>query len=125
MAAPWRQMREADTGRVVVARLEVADTLWKQTVGLLGRAGLEPDSGLWLEPCNGIHTWGMRFPIDVLFLDREGYVLRAVSHLPAWRICGPIWKARVVVELPAGTIQTQAIQPGKRYKMQVNRVLGF
>jgi uncharacterized membrane protein (UPF0127 family) len=108
-------MREADTGRIVVAHLEIADNLWKQTVGLLGKARLEPEYGLWLEPCNGIHTFGMRFPIDVLFLDREGRTLRVVSHLRSWRICGPVRKARTVVELPAGTIQARALQVGKRY----------
>jgi uncharacterized membrane protein (UPF0127 family) len=118
MAAPLRKMREADTGRVVVARLEIADTLWKQTVGLLGRSNLAPDYGLWLEPCNGIHTLGMRFPIDVLFLDKEGRALRLLSHVKAWRFCGPLWKARTVVELPAGTIQARALQVGRRYQIE-------
>lgn len=115
MARHWRKMREAETDRIVVDRLEMADTLWKQSAGLLGRKSMDPDTGLWLEPCNAIHTFGMQFPIDVLFLDRNGMLLRAVSHLRSWRIAGPIWKARTVVELPAGTIQAQRIQTGRRY----------
>jgi uncharacterized membrane protein (UPF0127 family) len=111
------QMCEEKTGRVIVARLESADTLWKQTVGLLGRKGLAADAGMWLEPCNGIHTFAMRFPLDVLFLDASYVLLRAVARVAPWRICGPIWKARVVVELPAGTIAKQKIQIGARYRI--------
>src|SRR2546421_8542858 len=98
MTGPFRQLLQTNTNRVLVARLEIADTLWKQTVGLLGRNGLPPEGGLWLEPCNGIHTFGMRFSIDVLFLDAEGHALRVVSSLKPWRIYGPVWKARAVVE---------------------------
>ena len=84
------QLVEGDTGRVVVSRLEVARSLWQRSVGLLGRASLDKHSALWLEPCGGIHTLGMRFPIDVLFLDREGNVLKTVSNLRPWRFCGPV-----------------------------------
>lgn len=108
-------MCEEGSGRVIVARLEVAHSLWKQSVGLLGRKSLSADSGMWLEPCNGIHTFGMQFPLDILFLDSSYVLRRSVSRVAPWRICGPVWKARVVVELPAGSISTQKIQTGCRY----------
>ena len=85
-------------------------------VGLLGRKELGEGTGLWLEPCNGIHTFAMRFPIDVLFLDREGRALKMVSGVRPWRVCGPVRGARVVIELPAGTLQKQKFQLGKQYK---------
>ena len=109
------QLCEDGTGRVVVARLELAKSLWKQTIGLLGRRQFPPDSGMWLEPCNSIHTIGMQFAIDVLFLDASGRLVRAVPHLKPWRICWPVWRARVVVEIPAGSIALRNIQPGNRY----------
>jgi|SRR5579871_2702191 len=117
MSAPSRQLLEGVHNRVIVAHLEIADSLWKQTVGLLGRDSLPAEHGLWLEPCNGIHTFGMRFPIDVLFLDAEGIALRIVSSLKPWRICGPVWRARVVVELPAGALVRHRIQPGDRLRL--------
>jgi uncharacterized membrane protein (UPF0127 family) len=109
------QLCEESTGRVIVARLELARTLWKQTVGLLGQKQLQPDSGLWLEPCNSIHTFGMQCSIDVLFLDASGRLVRAVRNLRPWRLCWPVWTARVVVEVPEGTIALRNIQVGNRY----------
>jgi uncharacterized membrane protein (UPF0127 family) len=117
MTPTFRQLVEVKTNRIVVARLEIADTLWKQTAGLLGRDKLQPEEGLWFGHCNAIHTFGMRFPIDVLFLDAEGVALRIVSGLKPWRICGPLWKARVVVELPAGTAEQRNILPGNCYRL--------
>jgi uncharacterized membrane protein (UPF0127 family) len=110
------QLIEAETGRILVAHLEIADTLVTQAIGLLGRSHLAPDTGLWIEPCNGIHTLAMRFPIDVLFLDKEGRALRLVSHLKPWRFCGLVRGARVVVELPAGTLVEKNIRQGARYE---------
>lgn len=108
-------LQEAETGRIVVARLEVADTAWKRSVGLLGRKGLAADSGLWLSPCNGVHTLGMRFAMDVLFLDAEGRVLRQVANLRPWRFCGPVRDARTVIELPAGTLAALKLRPESHY----------
>lgn len=115
MREPAYQLCEEGTGRVIVARVEMAKSLWKQTIGLLGRKQLPSDAGMWLEPCNSIHTLGMQFAIDVLFLDASGRLLRAVRDLRPWRICWPVWGARVVVEIPAGSIALRNIQPGNRY----------
>jgi uncharacterized membrane protein (UPF0127 family) len=115
MREAFNQLCEDNSGRVVVARLEIARTLWMQTVGLLGRKRIPLDSGLWIEPCNSIHTFGMQFSIDVLFLDASGCLVRAVRNLKPWRVCWPVWGARVVVEVPEGTIASRNIQVGNRY----------
>jgi uncharacterized membrane protein (UPF0127 family) len=117
MSEKYRQLREAETGRIVVARLELADTAWKQAIGLLGRRALAGDAGLCLSPCNGIHTLGMRFALDVLFLDRNGMALRLAANVRPWRICGPMWRARTVIELPAGTLARQQLAQGRRYEV--------
>ena len=109
------QLCEESTGRVIVARLETARSLWKQTIGLLGRKQLSADAGMWLEPCNSIHTFGMQFTIDVLFLDASGALLRAVPRVRPWRVCRPVRRARVVVEIPEGAIAARNIQVGNRY----------
>ncbi len=108
-------MCEAETGRVLIPRLEVADTAWKRSLGLMGRRPLTSDTAMWLEPCNGIHTFLLRFPIDVLILDSQGRALRTISGLRPWRIVLPIRGGRTTVELPAGTLAAHGIQPGGRY----------
>lgn len=115
MITRFERLCDAETGNVVIPRLERADTLWKQTIGLIGRARLDPGSALWLEPCNGVHTFGMRFSLDILFLDTQGVVLHLSPNISPWRICGPVWGARVVVELPAGGLAASGIHRRGRY----------
>jgi len=82
--------------------------------GLLGRDGLEDGEGIHIDPCNSIHTFFMRFPIDVLFLDKEGVVVRAFEAMPAWRMTRVYAKAKSVVELPAGTLARTGTYEGDR-----------
>lgn len=92
------------TGAVLAARAARADRFLPRLVGLLGRRALAEGEGLLLVPCSSIHTLGMRFPIDVLFLGPEGNVLRALHGVPPWRVPAPVPGARMVLELPAGTL---------------------
>lgn len=117
MSTSSKQLRNAQTGEILVPRLEIAATLWQQTVGLIGRREFPSDTGLWLRSCNAIHTFGVGFPIDVLFLDREGWILRTVSRLKSYRACGPVWKAKTVVELPAGTLTRALLNVGMRVEV--------
>jgi len=104
-------------GTVLATRLEVAGSAAERTKGLLGRDGLAPGEGLWIVPCESVHTFFMRFAIDVLFLDASGCLIRAVRDLKPWRVCWPVWRARVVVEIPAGTVALRNIQTGIRYQL--------
>jgi uncharacterized protein len=90
--------------RAVVARdVELAETRRARRRGLLGRDGLAPSSALVIAPCCAIHTAFMRFAIDVIFVARDGRVLRIVRDLPPWRLAvAP--RAHRVVELPAGSL---------------------
>lgn len=101
-------------GAVIADRAERADRFLSRLRGLLGRTGLPVGGGLWIEPCNGIHTLGMRFPIDVLFVDGEGLVLRALANLPPWRVPTPVPRCRAVLELPAGTLRATGTREGDR-----------
>src|SRR5947207_2384026 len=74
------------SGIVLAARVRKITGLFARTIGLLGRSRLGPGEGIWLVPCNGIHTIGMRFPIDVLVLDRELRVVGKESNVKPWRI---------------------------------------
>jgi uncharacterized protein len=97
-----RLVRAGAPERVIAARLFRASALQERALGLLGRAPLRAGEGLWLEPCGSIHTWGMRTPIDALFLDQELRVLRVTRGLRPWRIGWAPRDTRSVVELPAG-----------------------
>ncbi|MBI3949411.1 MAG: DUF192 domain-containing protein [Acidobacteria bacterium] len=95
-------------GACLASDLEVADSLWSRVVGLLGRTHLHVPKGLWIRRCNSIHTLGMLFPIDVLFLDGKGRVVKSVENLRPFRLILPVRLASSVIELPAHTIrQTQ------------------
>jgi uncharacterized membrane protein (UPF0127 family) len=77
--------------------------------GLLGREALEEGRALVIAPCSSIHTAFMRFPIDVLFVSREGRVLKVAAHVPPWRARARFW-AFAVIELPAGATDAAGLQ---------------
>src|SRR5271157_3451834 len=71
---------------VVATSIEVADSGAKRNKGLLGRKGLDPGEGLWIIPCESVHTFGMQFPIDLVYLDRGLRIKKIRCSVPAWRI---------------------------------------
>jgi len=85
--------------------LAVADTHWARLRGLLGLAtdDFRHCSGLWITPCHGVHTLGMGFPIDVLYLDHGLKVVRIQSDVRPWRFTPVLRDATSVLELPCGT----------------------
>ncbi|HSI48233.1 MAG TPA: DUF192 domain-containing protein [Ideonella sp.] len=88
-----------------------ANTWWRRAIGLLATKELQHPCGLWLQPCNGVHTIGMRYPIDVLFLRADGVVLKVVPRLGPWRFarCGG---AASTLELRAGLARRLGLKPG-------------
>ena len=84
--------------------------------GLLGRHALELDEGLLLRPAASIHTAFMRFPIDAVFVDDEGRVLRVADRIKPWRTAAAKG-AKAVIELPAGTAALAGIAPGQRLRL--------
>jgi len=81
--------------------------------GLLGRKGLPSGEGLLLRPAGSVHTWFMRFPIDAVFLDGEGRVLKIAADLRPWRAAG-CRGARAVLELSSGESERRGVRPGDR-----------
>jgi len=81
--------------------LRTAFGLWQRMKGLLGEGELGRNCGLWLRPCTGVHTLGMRQSLDVVFLDRHGNVVKVVARLRPGGVA-LCWRARSAVELPAG-----------------------
>jgi uncharacterized membrane protein (UPF0127 family) len=85
--------------------------------GLLWRRPLAAGEALWLNPCASVHTLGMRYPIDVVFLDRDGAVVETKTALAPRRMAGAR-RARSVLELPANQIGDLGIAPGKRVTLE-------
>jgi uncharacterized protein len=102
---------------VVSDRCRFANSVFKRMIGLLNRKALAQGEGLLLDRCYGIHTVGMRFPIDVLFLDKELQVMRAVPALPPFRTC-VVKHAVYVLELPVGSIQRSQTEAGDQIQMR-------
>lgn len=88
--------------------INVADTFLSRMKGLMFKKEIK--KGLWITPCNSIHTFFMRTKIDVLYLDAKGKIIKMTPFIKPWRIGPIVWKAKSVLELPAGTIQKMDIQ---------------
>ena len=100
-------------GQVVCEPCEIADRFCTRMRGLLGRKSLKPGQGLLIRPTWSIHTWFMRFAIDVVFLDRELRVLKIKQQLRPWRAAAR-WHAHSALELPAGECARLRLQVGDR-----------
>ncbi len=106
-------------GTVLADEAEVADSFWRRLKGLMGRSHLPAGSGLVIEPNNSVHTFWMRFPIDVVFVDRAGRVVGLVPNLlPNYPFAGAR-RARRTIELPAGTIAASATQLGDQIDVRL------
>ena len=90
----------------------VAKTPLKRMIGLLNRKGFEPGEALIIKPCNSIHTFFMRFPIDVIFVDRDSRITRTIRSMRPFRISGIYLNALFSIELPAGTLEKTSTQIG-------------
>jgi hypothetical protein len=89
----------------------VADSSETRRAGLLKHASLEPGEGLWIVPCEAVHSFWMKFSIDVLYLDRSKKVRKIRHQMKPWKMsfCLP---AHSVLELPAGTAARTKTEPG-------------
>ena len=103
--------------RIVARTLLTAFDSKSRRSGLLGRDSLPEGSALILAPSQAVHTFFMRFAIDVAFVSRDGVVLTVRHSLPARRIAVS-WRAFAVIELPAGTLETSDTRPGDRLQLE-------
>jgi uncharacterized membrane protein (UPF0127 family) len=109
------ELRRED-GSVVCERCKLADSAPSRLKGLLGRRSLPPDEGVLLRPAGSVHTAFMRFPIDVVFLDRELRVVDVVAELRPWRTAGRRG-AKAVLELAAGEAARRGLRSGDRLSL--------
>jgi uncharacterized protein len=106
-----RVVRNETRNIVLAESADVADTSAKRRRGLLGRDYLPEGEALWIVPCESVHTFGMKFPIDVLYLDRRKRVRKTCKALVPWRMSLCLF-AHSVLELPAGIIERTGTRRG-------------
>jgi uncharacterized membrane protein (UPF0127 family) len=111
------RVRNLTRDSTLAVRAEVADTSAKRRTGLLKHSSLNEGEGLWIAPCEGVHTFGMRFPIDIVFLSRRRQVLKLRPAVPARRIAVCL-RAHSVLELPAGTIEATRTARGDQLEFE-------
>lgn len=101
-------------GCVVARRGRKAAGLFDRMKGLIGMKKFENGEALWITPCQGIHTVGMRFAIDALYLDETNTVTSVVERMPVNQFGRVDWKAHSVIELPSGTANLLGVSAGDR-----------
>lgn len=95
----------------LASQAEVARSGGKRTKGLLGRKGLAAGEGMWIVPCEAIHTFFMQFAIDLVYLDRKNRIKKVAMGVRPWRMSACL-SAHSVLELPSGTVQDSESRPG-------------
>lgn len=111
------RVTDRTTGTIVAERTQVASDPWSRFWGLMGRRELPEGSGMLITPCSSIHMFFMRFPIDVVFLDRDNVVVKVVHGIRPWTMAmgGGGKKA---LELPAGAAAALHISEGHQLDLQ-------
>ena len=99
-------------------QVKVADSVLSRMVGLLGKRSLEPESGVWIVPCNSIHTIGMLFTIDVVLLDKDFKVVALHELVRPFSITRPCMRAESVIELPPHTIFRSGTAVGDQFAIE-------
>lgn len=97
---------------VIAQDLTVADSLFSRMKGLLGRKTLGKSQALLLKPCNSIHTFFMKFPIDVIFVGKNNVIVKVLSSVPPFRLSRVYFAASFAIELPAGTAMATSTKEG-------------
>jgi uncharacterized membrane protein (UPF0127 family) len=110
-------VRNRTRGTVLGEAIELADTSAKRRTGLLKLDHLEPGTGLWIVPCESVHTFFMKFAIDLVYVDRK-HVVRKVRHaVPAWRLSACL-SAHSIIELPPGTARQTGTVAGDELEFE-------
>ena len=118
MANKFKKLVNVTQNSVLADNARVADGFVSRLVGLLTSPPLQPGEGLIIDPCTSIHMFGMQFPIDVVFFDKQWNVVGLVESICPGQISSMFPKAKCCVELPAGTIADTGTKVGDRVEAQ-------
>lgn len=106
------KLKNLSKQNVIVENVIEAKSYWSRLVGLLKYKSLDRSSSLWLLPCNNIHTFFMRFPIDAVFVDRKLVVQAVYEDLKPGRVIWHVWKAHSAFEMNSGVAKAMNVQKG-------------
>ena len=106
------QILNETRGTLLGREVQLADSALARLRGFLLRPPPRAGEGILLTPCNAIHMWGMRYPLDVVYLDAAGQVLEILESLPPWAAPARVSGGRYVLEVPVGTIEKTGTSVG-------------
>lgn len=104
-------LRRDDQLLATPLQVEKTETALERTRGLLGKPAMSDNQGFWIAPCNSVHTFGMRYPLDIVYLDRQQQISRIKPHLKPFRVSWYLL-ARSVIELRAGAVEALGLRAG-------------
>lgn len=110
-------MRNQTRNTVLGDKVTVADTSSTRRTGLLKHTRLDEGEGLWINPCESVHTFFMKFPIDLVYIDKDKKVRKVRHAVPAWRLSACL-SARSIIELPAGTAKRTGTLEGDQLAIE-------
>ena len=110
-------MSNRNRGTILAEAAEVADTSAKRRTGLLKHSKLAPGEGLWIAPCEAVHSFGMKFAIDLVYLDRKKRVRKVRREMVPRRLSACLM-AHSVLELPVGVIDSSRTEPGDQLEFE-------
>lgn len=111
-------IRNQTKGVILADRCEIADNFLKRFLGLMPKSDLASGAGLLITPCNSIHMFFMKFPIDAVFIDRNNSIVYMIENFKPWKCSKIIRRAHSVLELPAGTINRTKTDLGDKLFME-------
>ncbi len=117
MIVRYVKVTNVSRGTVLATRAGAATDSRERRTGLLKHTSLPEGEGLWIAPCEAVHTFGMRFAIDLVFIDRRNRVVKVCENVPRRRIAAAL-TADSVLELPAGTVARTRTQKGDELKFE-------
>jgi uncharacterized protein len=109
-------VRNQTRNTILADAAEVADTSEKRRTGLLKHDRLEPGQGLWIVPCESVHSFFMKFAIDLVYLDRNKKVRKVRHRMVPWRVSACL-SAHSILELPAGAVAASGTQKGDQLEI--------
>src|ERR1700733_7672890 len=112
----YLRVRNVTRNAALGSKVRAATTLLERAIGLLATSSLNEGEGMYLSPCQSIHTFFMRYPIDVLFLDKDGKVLVQKTYRP-WKMSGWVAGSQGALELSAGTCERTGTRVGDHLEM--------